>query len=303
MEKVACIMVTYNPDAKAYETLKKLIKEEVFIILIDNGSGNSDTILDIQNLMNVNKMFFYSFKVNMGLAKAQNEGIRIAQKLKYDFAVFFDQDTIIPANYFSEMLHIFKEYEKKFFPKLGILAPNFIDRNTNETSRFAVLTDDGYYHKKIKHNDFEEVSFVVSSGSMLRLSVIEEVGLFIDNYFIDQIDVEYSLRLLSYGYSIVVTSKVKINHTIGDRTKRQLLFFTIRPNNHNSLRKYYIFRNGLKTIEIYKSEFKGIKRLIFMRLVHDFLGVIFFEDSKREKINAIFKGVKDSKKSIDDWEI
>lgn len=295
MKNVACVIVTYNPDENVIETLKKLISENVFIVLIDNGSENSKEFINLKSFIKKNDIVFHFFKKNKGLATAQNFGINIAKEKKCEYITFFDQDTVFPENFCSQMLFYYNEFQMNHNLKLGILAPDFLDKNTKEYSRFAVFTEEGFYHKKLNGSEFEEVSLVISSGSFMKIATIEKVGLFLDDYFIDQIDVEYSLRLLSHGYNIVVTSKVIISHTLGDRQIRKLFFLTFKPNNHNAVRKYYIFRNGMNIIYLYSHKFKGIKQLILMRLLHDFLGVIFFETSKKEKVKAIIRGVKDSR--------
>ena len=58
-------------------------------------------------------------------------------------------------------------------------------------------------------------SFVISSGSLIRLSALAAVGDFRSDYFIDAIDIEWCLRAGAAGYSIWVDRAVPMQHRLG----------------------------------------------------------------------------------------
>ncbi|RWZ42786.1 glycosyltransferase [Lactiplantibacillus plantarum] len=301
--KIIVIIVTFNPDLELLrKNIISLSDKNVRVLISDNNSLAKQKLNEMCTEFSDNDLTVLYSNRNNGLAEAQNKGISYAKENGFDYVCFFDQDTIIPNKYANSMLDEFKIAEKKFpDKKIGMLAPNYYDYRIKEFAHFAKLTRNKYEDVKFNGEHFLEVSFVVSSGSVIKVETINKIGLLQEKFFIDQIDTEYSLRLLKNGYSILVTSKVLLKHTIGSRDKKRFLWLTIKPNNHSALRKYYIFRNGTRTVKDYESLFPGFKYLMFKRFVHDILGVLLYESEKREKISAIIKGVKDGRLKIERW--
>lgn len=302
--RVLAIVVTYNPDLSVLKAnLKVLVTQKDTVYISDNGSKNIKAIHSlIQDEFLKNNVYVKHFNDNVGIATAQNAGLKYAVKNAFEYICFFDQDTLIPKLFLRNMVNEFL-IAKKLHPDIGMLAPNFYDYRLKEYTHFARLTLRNYVDVTSTPNEYTEVSFVVSSGSLIPVSVIEDAGLLIDEFFIDQVDTEYSLRLLKHDYKIIVTPNVVLKHTIGKRTEHKLLGLTIKPNHHSALRKYFIFRNGRYVVRQYKSSFPGIRVLMFKRFVHDILGVVFFENEKLKKLRAIIKGYRDGAKPKESWKV
>lgn len=298
------ILVTYNPivsDLK--DIVNRLVESGASVFISDNGSNNINDIKSGLVNYESNRVIINENSYNIGLASAQNVGIRFAITHKFKYICFFDQDTKVPKKFAEAMIEEYKNAEIKFPEiKIGMIAPNYYDFRTNEFAHFAKLTNHGYIDKKFDNEQFLNVSFVISSGSMVKVETIKHVGLLKDEYFIDQVDTEFSLRLLSCGYSILVTSNVLLKHTIGNRTKNKFLGLTIKPNNHSAKRKYFIFRNGVNAVNQYKKIFPGVKYLMLKRFIHDFLGVILYENNKIIKIKAMLNGFQDGEKNSKQWD-
>ncbi|WP_025729900.1 glycosyltransferase family 2 protein [Atopobacter phocae] len=292
------ILVTYHPTQRTEQLIRSMSEANEEIIIVDNGSGSNDVL----NQINAQQVTLIRLKENKGLAYAQNEGIKEAKKQGKKGLFFFDQDSEIDQNFFNQMVDEYNRLLKDY--NIGILAPNLYDRNLKEYGRYAKLTPTGY---ETVHTIQEatRVDFVVSSASFMPMDVfLDEEGRlqrYVDEFFIDQVDTEWSLRLKRKGKDIVVTPRVIFKHTIGERTEHHLLHLTVRPNHHGPLRKFYIVRNGLKCVEWYGKEFPGFKKLMYHRLIHDLLGVIFYEDNKWIKLKAMWAGFINSNKDIREW--
>ncbi|WP_298580193.1 hypothetical protein [uncultured Olegusella sp.] len=300
------IMVTYQPTCSTVRLLETFIDQGQSFVVVDNGSNATSSIADIELLCRKTKGEYklrwaelISLNVNRGLAHAQNVGILKAVEFGAEGVFFFDQDSNLPDCFFKGMV---EEYNRlsKIYP-LGILAPNLYDKNLHQFGRYARLTGNSYQtvHDIEKP---ESVSFVVSSASFMPVSVFEQgQKLFASEFFIDQVDTEWSLRMLSEGKAIVVTNRLTFTHTIGDRSEHHFLGLTIRPNHHGPMRKFYIFRNGRRTMIDYGRRFPGFKKLMTFRLIHDALGVVLYEQQKGAKIKAMWKGWCAGKAPAKDW--
>lgn len=295
------VVVSYNPENDFINVISSLSNQPVDVIVIDNGSKTNTGLLSEIMEDPSSNINLVRLERNIGLANAQNVGIKtiMEKESNWDkYIFFFDQDTIVPHDYISKMTSAYKEYEEKNEnDKLGILAPNYKDKNIGDYAHYVKLTEKSYIDKTFHSDKFLDVSIVISSGSMVKIDLIKDIGFFMGGYYIDQIDVEYCLRVLENGYSIIATSVAMLTHTIGDRKKKKLLFLTLKPNFHSAFRKYYIFRNGIITLKQYKNKYPGLKKLMVKRFIHDLLGVIFFEDFKIEKFFSIYKGVRDGIKT------
>ena len=93
----------------------------------------------------------------------------------------------------------------------------------------------------------EEALTLITSGSILNLSLIERVGVFNEDLFIDFVDAEFSYRVIQNGHINLMFSNIILNHALGKLIEgRSLANFkkTLRIT-HSPIRVYYIIRNGL----------------------------------------------------------
>ena len=75
MSQLACVVVTFNPDLDYFKTvIAKILKNEVLIYIVDNGSEN---INDWSSYLSPS-IVLISLEENVGIARAQNIGIQRA---------------------------------------------------------------------------------------------------------------------------------------------------------------------------------------------------------------------------------
>lgn len=291
------VIVTYHPEAATLELIDACLQQTPHVVVIDNGSPASEIVEAIATRpgLHVKRL-----ERNRGLAAAQNEGIRHAEAAGCHRVMFFDQDTQLPDGFIARMNQVFDRLEAQG-ERVGILGPNYFDRNTREDAHYARLTSTGFDDIMLSDGQTAEVSFIISSGSLMNVSLFRQTGYFRDDFFIDQVDTEFCLRVASLGYRVFATAEAKIIHTIGNRTKHRLLFLTIKPNHHSARRKFFIFRNGVKSLMLYGSRFPGFRKLMIFRLIHDLLAVLCFEQEKWTKLRAVWHGLREARRPCHQW--
>ena len=288
MPKYAAIIVTYYPDTSTSAQVKKLTELCNKVIVVDNTPG--DTIINfpvIQNLM------VYKFWKNTGLAKALNKGIELAGKQGFQNIFLFDQDSRVPSHFFHSMLR-FKSKVDRVVNNCALYVPNFFDRHSKTVARFPLLTP-----FTLKHATCEDIQslqrncavIAITSGSLMTYSRFREIGPMRDDYFIDFIDNEYCLRLNKLGFRVAINCNVILDHAIGKRSIHQFLGITIKPNNHLPVRRYYIFRNGVRTAVNFIFAYPSYIILIFARIIHELISIILYEGNKFKKIEALIYGI------------
>ncbi|MDO4683764.1 MAG: glycosyltransferase family 2 protein [Lautropia sp.] len=291
------LIVTYHPEAPTLALVDACLRQTPQVVVIDNGSPPDEIIEGLSSRPGV---VFRALGQNLGLAAAQNEGIRQAETMGCQRILFFDQDTQLPDGFIASMNREFDRLEASG-ERIGILGPNYFDRNTREEAHYARLTPRGFDDLMLTDGRTAEVSFIISSGSLMNVSLFQETGYLRDEFFIDQVDTEFCLRVASHGYKIFATPRARIIHTIGNRTKHRLLFLTIKPNHHSARRKFFIVRNGVSTLMQYGSRFPGFVKLMIFRLIHDLLGVLFFEQDKWQKLRFMWRGLLQARQPVHSW--
>lgn len=124
---------------------------------------------------------------NIGIAAAQNYGVRYAIENNFDYLFFLDQDSISPANIINELLLQY-DYLCSNFMTVGAIGPRAFNRCENKEYRGNVKKG-----KKI-NNEITEVSELISSASLIAISNFEKVGLMDETLFIDGVDHEWCWR-------------------------------------------------------------------------------------------------------------
>lgn len=268
-------IVLFNPNI---ERLKKnidsIINKVNKVVCIDNNSTN---INEVRNLIKSYKNIdLIENDVNKGISYALNEIFKYSEVKGYKWVLTLDQDSICPNNLVDEY--------KKFIHKeeIGILTPVINDINAKE--------------QPIINGDYEEVDKCITSGSLTRIDVWKDSGMFNEDLFIDFVDFDFCQRVRIKGYKVVRINTVTLFHEVGREQNFKIFNFKIHTMNHNAFRKYYIVRNYIFYIRVYK-EYLNVPFEV-KSLVNYIIKVVLFEDDKINKIKSIYKGICDSGKLV-----
>lgn len=288
-EKIAAIIVTYYPTSQVSDNILAISEDVDLTIVIDN-TPNQNNFIELNN----DKILIVNNKDNIGLAKALNIGMSIAEQNSFENIFLFDQDTELPPNYFDSML-LFKKQKNNLRSDLwAAYVPNFLDINCMTYGRFPLISKYHFKHAQCPEMciDYQKYAVIaITSGTLILVSKYKVIGPFRSDYFIDFIDNEYCLRIKEKGFNCAINCSITINHRIGKRTKKKLFGFEIKPNNHKPIRRYYIGKNGIKTAKKYIIKFPSYSVLITLRMIHEFISILLFENLKKQKISKLIIGI------------
>jgi rhamnosyltransferase len=211
-------------------------RELIDTIIIDNGSSNFE---EIEMLASESSgLELISLQQNFGIAYAQNLGLKSALAGNYEFALLLDQDSLPETGFVARAKQAFSTLDPDG-KIIAAVAPSFVDSSTGylypfvRFSRFTVQV----FRPSLQ---YEEVSLIISSGSMLRLGLLPAIGLMNELFFIDHVDTEWCLRVIANGYRLIGVKDNLMSHSVGDATIR------IAGRNlpsHNPRRRYLATRN------------------------------------------------------------
>ena len=291
---ISAIIVTFYPDDRFFEMLRSIDNQVDNIWIVDNGSsGQIRTKLEDLGSNANNSFNFILNDENLGLAAAQNQGIREAINEGSKWILLLDQDSIPAGNMIDKMMVAAESYQDKNY--LGMITPRH-ENDDGEPSIPSYSTKHGFrlrrYFMKVDEVD-DTLAFGMASGSFIPSAVLQEVGLMRDDFWIDYIDYDFSFRLRKLGYRIIGVGAAGLKHRLGESFKKHIGNFSFTYHVHPALRRYTIYRNRIRVIREYGLKFPNFLIFEALSISKDILKLAFIEGDKKKKFNAIIVGIID----------
>ena len=278
-DNIFAVIVLYRTEVNEFKAnLSYHLKNFSSIILVNNSpkislhSFKSPKVTIINNLHNI------------GLASALNVGIIEAKKRGAVMVALFDQDTKLPLNFTQQMLWYINNFPED--KTVAVYSPIFHNHVIDETSKHINFKPFRLIRGLVDESDYAHPHYVITSGSIIPMEVLDDVGLMCEELFIDFVDIEWCLRARRKGYEIVAINKVKIDHYLGDY---MVQFMGRSIPIHSPLRMYYYFRNGIYLYQL--GEIDWCWRLVnAMRNLQLFLFYMLFVKNRSTYIKYSIKG-------------
>lgn len=283
------IIVSYFPREDVLRRLVLAVVSQVaHVVIVDNGSpaGTLNYVEDIAG-ENVHCLLLGH---NLGIAKAQNEGIAWARTHNATHVVLLDQDSVPSPNMVADLLDVHQKLSAQG-KRVAAVGPRFLDSDSGALSSFVRF---GWLGMKqigcINDSQYVEVDILLSSGSLISLATLDDVGGMDESLFIDYVDTEWILRARAKGYLSFGACSAFMTHTLGEN-RRRLWFLRWRSIPiHKPFRFYYIFRNSILLMRREKVN-KAWRRSEFINLVRLAMMFGFFVAPRREYIRMMKMGV------------
>lgn len=243
---ICAIIVLFNPDLfHLDEFIRKIAQQVEYVILVDNTPNNIKKYDDSQ--FDHNKVIYIDLNDNLGIAKAHNEGVKKAIKIGSEYIIIFDQDSSVEEGFVSSLIEIDKKLRIDG-KKVAAVGPSYIDIKTNLMA--PVIQFKGLKVNRVipdKGELYTSADYIISSGTLIHSNVLREIGLMMEELFIDYVDLEWGLRAKKLGYQCFVANHVIMKHSIGDSSIK-VPFSNKHVNIHSDFRKYFIIRNAFYLI-------------------------------------------------------
>jgi rhamnosyltransferase len=130
---------------------------------------------------------------------------------------------------------------------IGAIGPTFTDINADVVSKFQVsVPGRWFYRHETPSPDLPNIEALtlITSGLLIPIPVLEDVGLMREDFFIDHVDIEWSHRARSKGYSLWGTGQARMRHRMGESESLRVWYFGWRNESYyKPERLYYRFRN------------------------------------------------------------
>ena len=246
---VHIVILTHNGceyTIRAIDSLKTMTYPNYDLVVVDNRSTDT-TVEKIRE-----KYPFITLLIqpsNKGFAAAANSGLQRAMEQKADYALIINNDVLVMPSMLTHLI-------EAMTPDVGAAAPMiyFLDNPKQIWSiGFArhpfLLEAYGGARGQIDEGQWlvpVDVDYLLGCALLLRVSVLEEVGLFDDRFFFYYEDLDLCLRIQKKGYRLITVPKAKMWHKVAGSA-----------NLGSPFRVYHMARSS---IIFFQTHAKGIQR-------------------------------------------
>lgn len=265
--KILGIVILYYPDGKVKQNVLSYLDELDKLILWDNTPPSDRRKITFDTLSE-QKLIRRDAGRNMGIGLPLNRAVRYGLENGYTHLLTMDQDSRFAPGMFGAFLRSV--------------------RNRREGTEVSFSANTHPYVPG--QPETEEVKITITSGTIYRLSALQAVGLFREDFFIDGVDTEFCFRARKQNWRMVRINTVYMHHVLGDITVKPFLWGKLASPNYSAQRTYYLVRNSLSLRRLYPeySQADGtFKALLFWRP----LTILFMEPDKYRKFKALFLGI------------
>ncbi len=289
---VAAVVVAYRPDLESLRQLVDALTPQVaHTILVVNGPLEPEAEASLPGLHPSHTTRLGNAR-NVGLAAAQNQGIEVARQQGVDAVVFFDQDSLPPIGAVAALAHAWRERDAEG-DSPGAVGVAYQGAGSRHWPGFVSIRWWGFGRRPCRSDaDIVEADFLISSGSLIPLCVLDDVGGMDEALFIDHVDTEWCLRAAAKGYRFFGVCGVRMTHALGEHSQRIWFGRWRQVSSHHPVRYYYMFRNS---VLLYRRRYvrldwklgdmlRSLQMLVFFGL---------FASRRREVLAMMFRGWRD----------
>ena len=217
--KVSVVTPNYNGEKFLKTFFDSLNCDSEYIgevIIVDNGSSDKSKDFINGNTFNFPVVLIENSK-NLGFAPAVNQGI---SKAKYDYIFSLNNDTELKKGSIGRMLDLISSSDDIFSVQAKMLQYNnkdLIDDVGDEYNLLAWTKKTGENHNSTEYVDVKEIFSSCAGAALYKKSLLEEIGMFDDNFFAYMEDVDLALRSKIKGYRNLLCPDAIVYH-IGSAT-------------------------------------------------------------------------------------
>lgn len=268
---VVGVLVAYNtPGNVIVDTARRLGPQMSRLLVMDNSDRADAQVSGALSEAAIHGVEYHSLGGNVGIAPAQNQGIARAMNLGAQYVLFLDDDSTFPAGGVDGLIRALQN-EREQFPETVGIGPEVVDHRTGQA---LIPVWEGSRIRPGRVNTTTEVAYLISSGALIDVTAFEKFGLFKGEYFIDQVDKEWGLRVGLEGGRLVVTADVTMSHQLGD-TPTHTRSGSVRYTHESATRDYYLTRNAvllMRDLKLPAVKYVDLLRLLGESSVRKVLG-------------------------------
>lgn len=248
-DSIAAIIVTFSPNADSFSALLTALSRQVDLcIVVDNTPCSDDSVWKIimESEIDLEKLRSVRLGDNFGIGSALNIGADIALESGASFVLLSDQDSLPAQTMVASLYGLYRRLSSEG-NKVGAVGPTYTDIYTGRLHPFQTWEPGAFFygHRFPDKGGHVKVLSLITSGTLIERSVLEDVGPMDEGLFIDYVDVEWCLRAASLGYDLFGSGAARMSQRMGDKSLRVWYLGWRSETYYPPLRLYYRVRNHI----------------------------------------------------------
>jgi rhamnosyltransferase len=234
---VVAIVVAYQPALEVLaQLLDALVTQVASVVVVDNGSCIDLAAWNCER--DTHTVEVLRLGENQGVAAAQNVGIQWARNHGAAFVLLMDQDSIPALDMVENLVATLSEQSSP-----AAVGPRYLDERQDNPPPFIQIHGLRLERCACSTATFvTPVDYLISSGCLIPMPVLDKVGGMREDLFIDYVDIEWGLRARHHGFQSYGVCSAHMQHNLGENP---IALFGKNFPLHSPLRHYYHFRNAV----------------------------------------------------------
>jgi GT2 family glycosyltransferase len=254
------IIVSFNTSELLKNCLISLTKasgkDQYRVIVVDNGSYDDSVKVAKKYIMGNLEGEVIETGKNLGFSKGNNKA---RSKTDTKYVLFLNSDTEVNEDTISECINYMEKHKDVGATTCKILLPNGkLDKDTRRTfpTPWVSITHlvfkldrlfpkselfSKYWYGYKSENEIHEVDVIQGAFLLTKKDILDKVGWFDEDYFLDGEDIDLCWKIKSDGWKIMYYPKVTIKH-IKKASKK-------KPQNKSERKKFV--SSGVESMELF----------------------------------------------------
>jgi rhamnosyltransferase len=237
---VCAVVVTYHPDAALLTAQLEALQAQAGCVVVVDNATPGPSVRELCAAMPRTELL--SLTENRGLAAALNAGITHARaKPGITHVLLMDQDSVPEPGMVAALKAALDRQSQH--ARVGAVGTRFRDPRERGDAPFVRIRFP--VNRQLHCNgDCNEVAcdFLITSGSLIPLEVLDRVGGMDEGLFIDNVDLEWCFRAVAKGYMLFGACGARMLHHHG-ATRHRVPGLPRGVVVHTPRRLFYMMRN------------------------------------------------------------
>lgn len=258
--KIGIVIVTFNSQKDITRLLESIISQTYtnYIIYIVDNNSNDDTLKLIQAYQTKVSICIISSKTNNGFAKGNNIGIQRAMDEGCDYVFIVNPDMQLENECIQVLIDRINSDET-----IGVIGPvvlggyeigDVIQSYGFKANFFTQKKTIPYAGKNLSNEIQTEIyiDYVLGGAMMMRCSMLAITGLFEEDYFMynDELDIANRIRKAGFKSLCLRDAVARHYHDIDKKNKRgyNLMYYYMMRNKFLYFKKFRLHTNLIFSI-------------------------------------------------------
>ncbi|MFS4416474.1 glycosyltransferase family 2 protein [Maribacter sp. 2307ULW6-5] len=279
---VSIVSVNYDQPQVTCEmlaSLRQVTYPNFETLIVDNGSPTTDPQMIKEGYPEIQLIIS---KENLGFAGGNNLALRQA---KGEYVLLLNNDTEVAPDFLDSLVSLMESDEKigiasskiRYFHEDNVIQYAGIPALNPITSRGGSDGDKEVDHGQ--HDKVKQTHYAHGACMMIRASVLRELGLLYEGYFLYYEEYDFAERVRQAGYSIYYQP----NSTIWHKE-------SISTGKNSPLKTYYLNRNRVLFLRRNSSGSRFLLAMLYFHIISLPKNTLKYLFSKAH-LSALYRGV------------